>query len=215
MTVTPLLAELAAERRRAILQDAEGYRRAKASRRPARASRLTLRVRPVRPDDSPLLVDIFTRLSPESRLARFLHPKPELTAADLRHLTRTDHHDHEALVALTRLRGKPVGVARFIRDHADPSSADVAVAVVDEWQDRGVGSMLVNRLRARALRENLAQFTALTSPTNLRARRLLAKAGEVSVVARDGATVSYRVVLPQPVPAPQRAGAPCARPGGA
>lgn len=216
MTINPLAANVAVEHRRVLLQNADEYRRGKAARpaQPARASWLALRVRPIRPEDSPLLTDIFARLSPPSRLARFLYPKTTLTETELRYLTDIDHRDHEALIAIRRLRGEPVGTARFIRDRSDPTSAEVAIAVVDEWQDRGVGSLLAARLMARALRESITQFTALTSARNLSARRLLAKVGDVSVVARDGATMSYRVTLAAPAPVPPRPSrAPCARPG--
>jgi RimJ/RimL family protein N-acetyltransferase len=174
--------------------------------RPAtRANRLTLRVRPVRPGDAPLLADIFARLSAASRLARFLAPKRNLTTAELRYFTEVDHHDHEALIAITRLRGEPVGVVRFIRDKDNPTSAEIAFEVVDEWQNRGVGSLLATRIAARAQRENLSELTALISASNGRAARLLAKAGTVTHVARDGATVSYRVALPAPTQRPRRA----------
>ena len=113
-----------------------------------------MRVRRIRPDDSPLLADIFARFGPASRLARFLYPKRTLTEAELRYLTDIDHRDHEALIAVTRLRAEPAGVARFIRDRSDPTSAEVAIAVVDEWQDRGVGLLLIARVTGRALRQH-------------------------------------------------------------
>lgn len=216
MTINPLAANRAVEHHRVLLQDADDYRRGKAARparRPARANRFALRVRRIRPEDSPLLADIFARLSPASRRARFLYPKTTLTEPELRYLTDIDHRDHEALIAVTRLRGEPVGVARFIRDRSDPTSAEVAIAVVDEWQDRGVGSLLAARLMARALRESITQFTALTSAGNLRVRRVLAKVGDLSVVARDGAAMSYRITLATPAPvSPRPPSAPCARP---
>src|SRR5512141_906264 len=61
-----------------------------------RASRLTVRVRQTRSDDSPLLAHIFARLSPSSRNSRFLVPKSRLTASELRYFTDVDHQNHEA-----------------------------------------------------------------------------------------------------------------------
>src|SRR5438270_7409355 len=153
MTINPLATELADEHVRNLRQHAADYRRGRSARRPGRrtrANRLTVRIRPIQTEDSLLLADIFARLSPASRLARFLIPKRELTAAELRYFTNVDHHNHEALIAVTRLHGEPVGVARFIRNSDDPTSADVAVEVVDEWQNRGVGLLLAERLVARA-----------------------------------------------------------------
>ena len=175
---------------------------ARTARPPNPAQGLTADRRPLRP------------AQPGVASRRFLYLKTTLTEKELRYLTDIDHRDHEALIAITRLRGEPVGAARFIRDHSDPTSAEFAIAVVDEWQDRGVGSMLAAHLMARALRESITHFTALTSAGNLRVRRLLAKVGDVSVVARDGATVSYRVRLAAPAPVPARpSSAPCARSG--
>src|SRR3954451_23966033 len=192
MTIYPFSAELALEHRRDLMHQADEERRAGRAlvARPRRAGWLDLRIRALRPDDGALLTDIFDRLSPASRAARFLHAKSRLTAAELRYLVDVDHHDHEALVALTRWGGRPVGVARFIRGREDPSSADVAAAVVDEWQERGVGSMLVDRLATRALSENISSFTALSEATNVRARRLLGKLGEVTVLDREAGTIS-------------------------
>jgi RimJ/RimL family protein N-acetyltransferase len=176
-----------------------------------RASRLAVRVRPIRPDDLPLVADLFARLSPASRLARFLAPKRHLTTAELHYFTDIDHHNHEALIAITRLRGEPVGVIRFIRDLTQPTSAEIAVEVVDEWQNIGIGSLLVTRLAARARRENVTEFTAMMGVDNTRSRRLLTKLGDTDLVARDGATVTYRTALPTAAPARAERGAtPCA-----
>ncbi|MFZ2012738.1 MAG: GNAT family N-acetyltransferase [Nocardioides sp.] len=178
------------------------------------ASRLTVVVRQARSGDSALLADIFDGLSPASRLSRFLVPKWRLTAAELHYFTDVDHHEHEAVIALTRLRAEPVGIARFVRHRDDPTSAEVAVEVVDEWQGRGVGSLLGRHLAARARGEGVARFTALMSADNTRSKRLLEKLGTLTVVARDGATVEYRVTLPGQAPAaPLGIGEPCAAVG--
>lgn len=164
-----------------------------------------MQVRQSRTGDDALLADIFARLSPASRLSRYLVPKGRLTATELRYLTEIDHHDHEAVIALTRLGAEPVGVARFVRDRDDPTSAEVAVEVVDAWQGRGVGTMLGSHLAARARGEGVAWFTALMSADNTRSQRLLEKLGALTVVARDGTTVEYRVALSSLAPAGVRA----------
>jgi RimJ/RimL family protein N-acetyltransferase len=199
MTTNPFAAEIAAEHSRDLLRHSAQQRLATsgtpAPQHPG-ASLLTVQVRPVRSDDAPLIAGIFARLSPASRFARFLFRKRELTAAELRYLTEVDHHNHEAVIALTRPGGEPIGVARFIRDPDHPNAADVAMEVVDGWQSRGVGSLLAAELVARAQDENVTQFTALMSADNRRSQRLLAKVGNVTKVGRDGATVSYRIALP-------------------
>jgi len=87
-------------------------------------------------------VEVFEHLSEESRYKRFLRPIKHLTSKDLSYLTKVDHRDSEALVAVTPF-GDPVGVARYIRTEERSSRAEVAVTVVDEWQQRGVGYALM------------------------------------------------------------------------
>ena len=140
-------------------------------------------VRGVRKEDAPLLAEIFAGLSPASRAARYLAPKRAMSVAELTYFTDIDHHNHEALIAIWRLTDEPVGVVHFVRD----------------------GSLLASRVSARARRECISQFTALMATDNHRARRLLAKVGCVTQVARDGATAAYRLTLIPPTPLPRTA----------
>ena len=80
-------------------------------------------IRALEPDDKPLLVEGLERMSEESRYRRFLAPKPSFTSAELADLTEVDHHDHEALIAIEPESGEPVGVARYVRDTAQPQVA--------------------------------------------------------------------------------------------
>ena len=205
---------LAADRRDALRSEAEAYRLAKQARdarrgtRPGAAGRwltrmrttTTVRIRPIQPEDAPRLLEAFARLSLESRRLRFLGPKHDLSQRELRYLTEVDHHDHEALVAVSRLTGRGLGVARFIRDTRDREAADVAVTVIDEWQARGLGTVLMTRLAKRARCEGVHRFTALISADNRAVRRLLAKIGRLTLIGRDGATLSYEIAL-EPVAA--------------
>jgi len=68
-------------------------------------------IRQIRAADTPLVADIFDRLSDASRWLQFLGTKKELSPAELRYLTEVDHHDHEALAALDQASGRGVGVA--------------------------------------------------------------------------------------------------------
>ena len=93
-------------------------------------------IRPIRPEDKKALIDGLHRLTPESRYRRFFSLMPELSARQLRYLTEVDHRTHEALVATDPSTGDGIGVARFIRSTTDSRVAEVAVAVVDDWQGR-------------------------------------------------------------------------------
>lgn len=130
-------------------------------------------VRRLSPADAPELADAFARLSEESRRLRFLTSKPSLTPSELRYLTQVDGHRHEALCAIDPLTGQGIGIARFVRDVSDPARAEVAVTVVDAWQRRGIGRLLLTELTARAREEGIRRFTALVAADNRSMRRLL------------------------------------------
>jgi GNAT superfamily N-acetyltransferase len=131
-------------------------------------------LRPLEPGDTGAVSEVFAGLGPRSRELRFLTPKPRLTGADLRQLTAVDHHDHVAILALDN--GRPIGVARFVRDQARPDSADVAVAVVDASQNRGVATMLTEALVHRAREVGVRRFTLIMARDNEAAMRLLGRA---------------------------------------
>lgn len=128
-------------------------------------------VRPIRPEDKPLLVRGFERLSPEARFQRFFTPLAELTPSDLRYLTEVDHHDHEALVAIDPDEGELVAVARYIRTDRR-TEAEVAIVVADEWRGQGLGTEILRRLAGRARRAGIREFIAITLSGNSPANEL-------------------------------------------
>ncbi len=121
-------------------------------------------LREVRPSDKDAIAAGFERLSPESRYRRFFTAMSRLSDADLRYLTEVDHFDLEAVLAFTR-KGEPVGVARYVRIEG-PSQAEVAVAVVDDWQNRGAGTALLERLVERARENGIERFIATVLQEN-------------------------------------------------
>src|SRR5438132_13388115 len=120
-----------------------------------------VRIARITPQDAPLIAEGFQRLSAESRRLRFLTAKPTLSSSELKYLTEVDGHRHETLGAIDPATGQGVAVARFVRDEEDPSRAEVAVTVADDWQRRGLGTILLDRLADRARQEGIQRFTAL------------------------------------------------------
>src|SRR3954468_19524164 len=98
----------------------------------------TVIVRPVRPDDRGLFVAGFERMSGESRYRRFMSQKKRLSERELDFFTDLDHDRHEAIGAIDLTTGEGAGVARMHRREDDPSVAEAAVTVVDDWQGRGL-----------------------------------------------------------------------------
>jgi len=154
----------------------------------------TVLIRQVRSMDAPLLADGFARLSPRSRRTRFLGTKTTLSAAELRYLTMVDHHDHEAIGALSGADGRGVGIARYIRDADDPQAAEIAVTVVDDWQGRGLGTELLSRLSDRARQAGIHRFTALAAAENVAVAGLARSLG-ACLAGRGPGTVEYEVAL--------------------
>ena len=91
--------------------------------------------------------------------------------------------------------GRGVGVARYVRDATRRDSAEVAFAVLETWQGRGVGKALMRGLADRAREEGVRRFTALMLAHNSPMRHLLAELGPIRLLSRDGGSVELAVDL--------------------
>jgi RimJ/RimL family protein N-acetyltransferase len=136
----------------------------------------TVCVRPIAPEDKPLLSAGLRRLSPETAFRRFLSPKVSFSQAELRYLTEVDGHDHIALVAVdAHDRDRLIAVARCVRVDAD--TADLAIVVGDPWQGMGLGRRLARLLAERAAHEGITRFAGTTLADNRPAFRLMRGVG--------------------------------------
>ena len=104
---------------------------------------------------------LFERMSERSRRARFNGAKPCLNRSELRRLASIDR-DRHALVAYAEDDPEPVAIARLVRDGR---SAEVAFAVADDYQQRGIGSALVAELVADARVSGISEITAYVITT--------------------------------------------------
>ena len=157
-------------------------------RAPGPAAR-PLAVRDLGPADEGLVERLHASLSPRSQYQRFHGAKPRLSARERRFLASADGRNHVALVALDA--GAPIAIARFVRLHDHPQTADIAAEVVDERQRQGIGSDLIARLARRAAALGVHRFTAtVLSETGL--RRSLARRGW-RVASADGPTTTLEV----------------------
>ena len=107
-------------------------------------------VLPLQRTDRAALVAEFETLGPESRRRRFLAPVVHLSDAMLEHLVDdVDGIDHVALVLCVETGPDvydPVALARMVRYADAPDAADLAVTVKDDWQGRGVATVLLEVL---------------------------------------------------------------------
>jgi acetyltransferase len=142
-------------------------------------------LRELTPADRPALVFMFRRLGETSRYQRFLGIKRELSARDLEWLTDVDHWHREAVMAWSPRPRAPIGVARYVRcDEFDV--AELAITVVDDWQDRGIGSALLGMLRERAIRAGIRRATATVLRDNPGALALARRFGSWTVTGAQG-----------------------------
>ena len=102
-----------------------------------------IHLRPVRPEDEAMLVDLAAHMSPEDLRLRFFTPIRSLTHRFAARLTQIDYDREMALVALESRT--VLGIARFFAD-PDREKAEYAVSVRTDWHGRGVGYLLMNRL---------------------------------------------------------------------
>ncbi len=136
-------------------------------------------VRPVRTDDETRLHEAFARMSERSVYFRFFSPLKRLPEDLARRLARIDYEDRFALAGVTHLPDGAehiLGVARYDRA-AGTDTAEVAVAVIDEYQRQGLGSGLLTLLAEVAREHGIRAFTALVLPENQSMLGLLRKLG--------------------------------------
>jgi ribosomal protein S18 acetylase RimI-like enzyme len=163
-------------------------------RRVARArGRTPLVVRPIAPSDKTALAAFFAALSPESRKRRFFTSKAALSARELAYFTEIDHRSHVGLVA-EDAAGRFVGLGQYAGWAGDARTADVAVAVADDHQRRGLGTKLVRDLVERARVNGLDRLTASTQPWNVASLRLLRRAG-FRVAGSGGGVIEFELDL--------------------
>ena len=133
----------------------------------------TARVRPSRPDDEPALLALYERLSDESIYLRFFSPVPRPTAVQLERITSIDYVDHMVLVA--QIGADIVAVARY--DRIGPDEAEVAFAVADDQQRRGLATLLLEHLAGIARANGISTFLADTLPGNSKMLNVFVDAG--------------------------------------
>jgi len=136
-------------------------------------------IRPIRPDDAPRLQVLFYRLSPESIALRFLgHPK-ELPDEQAQQLANVDYQTRMALVAIHEQDDEEhiIAVARYAADSAQPDLAEAAIVVEDEYQKRGLGTLLLTRLVAYARTHGIRAFMATVHHDNVQIMRFIRRSG--------------------------------------
>jgi GNAT superfamily N-acetyltransferase len=129
--------------------------------------------------DRDAVLEVFDGLSERSRRLRYHGPKPRLPEREVDDLVRIGCCGREAVAAVDLVSGEVVGLARFVREEAEPRSAEVAFEVVDRCQGHGVGRRLLAELRALAALEGIESLKAYVVVGNEPALALLRGLGRV------------------------------------
>ena len=134
----------------------------------------TAGLRPVYPGDQQELMrgELF---SARTRYQRFLGPG-QVTAALARYLTEVDYVDHFAWVALDGADAL-VGGVTYVRSASDPALADISLMINDEFQGRGLGTLLIGAVAIAARRNGISRFCADVLAENAPALAIVNHAG--------------------------------------
>lgn len=134
-------------------------------------------LRPLMPEEPERIQEVFDALSDRSRYLRFHAATPRLTGTALRHLARVVACERGAVVAMIGTRA--VGIAQWARYADEPHVAELAVAVGDRFQQRGIGRALVATAAGGVARAGVAQVSATVHPESRTVLRWMQGGGAV------------------------------------
>jgi len=158
-----------------------------------------LQLRPIVPEDEPLLHEAVAAMSERTVYFRFFSPIKRMSDALAHRLAVVDYDDRFAIVATTRKpNGKEriVGVARYDRA-GGTDVAEVAVAVIDEFQRRGLGSVLLTELARVGRAHEIKTFSLIVLPENSEMLGLLRKMGWIHQARLSGGMYEISFDLPE------------------
>jgi len=155
----------------------------------------SIEIRALRPADRDQLLGAIGRMSDESVRRRFFAPKRHFSASEIERYVNVDFATHVALVAVLAEDGRTaiVGGGRYIV--IEPGVAEVAFAVDDAHQGRGIGGLLVRHLAEIARGEGVRELVAEVLADNAAMLGVFRKSGLQMQSMREGGVVHVRLQL--------------------
>jgi len=151
-------------------------------------------IRALRPTDLPGLMAAVGRISESSMSRRFFGAKRHFSEKEIAYFVHVDFITHVALVAVAEQGAGPiVAGGRYVV--VRPGWAELAFAVVDDWQGLGLGTLLMRHLTAIARRVGLREFVAEVLVDNEPMLHVFERSGLRLVTRRDGAMVHVTLQL--------------------
>lgn len=149
-------------------------------------------IRPMLSQDTGLQRDFFRGLSADSRYSRFMSIVKDAPEALIERLVPVDYVRHLALLAVAIEDGREmmVGEARYVVDKKDAATCELAVAVADNWQRRGIGRALLDRLQRQAAASGVCRMVAETLIGNRAMISLARSAGFAVRACREDARLA-------------------------
>jgi len=135
-------------------------------------------LRPIRPEDAEIEQAFVRRLSPQAKYFRFMDTLAELSQEMLVRFTQLDYSRDLAFIATVQQDGQEteVGVARYFAN-PDGASGEIALVVADEWQNKGIGTRLMDCLITAAMEKNFHSLEGEVLAENTKMLRLMRKLG--------------------------------------
>ena len=152
-------------------------------------------IRALRPDDRADLIAAVGRTSDRSLYRRFFGLKRSFTDQEAAYFVNVDFVNHVALVALINDEGRSVIAGGGCYIVVQPRQAEVAFAVVDEYQGRGIGGALMRHLTSIARAAGLRSFIAEVLPENSPMLQLFKRSGLPLSKRREGQVVHVTIGL--------------------
>ena len=134
----------------------------------------SLLIRPIKPEDWPLLQPGLMALTPEDRHFRFMGGFDTLSDTQAQRLATVDYEREIAIVAIDGA-GQAAGLVRLAPLGAD--SAELAVLTLPQWQGHGLGRLLCERALTWAKRQRLKKIELILLAQNHGMRRLAERLG--------------------------------------
>ena len=152
-------------------------------------------IRALRPDDRADLLAAIGRTGAESLFRRFFAAKRRFSEKEIAFFLNIDFVDHVALVAVVEQGERPVivGGGRYIV--VQPRKAEVAFAVVDQYQGQGIGATLMHHLATIARSSGLRELVAEVLPDNTAMLRVFEKSGFSLSTKRESGVVHVSLRL--------------------
>jgi acetyltransferase len=138
-------------------------------------------IRPIRPEDEPLVLEFHRHVSDYSVYLRYFHPIKYSARIAHERLVRICFNDYDREIALVAERQDPephlLGISRLSRKHGFPQEAEFAMLVADPYQRQGIGTELLTRLIQVARCEGIQRLAGEVLSENEGMRRLCRRLG--------------------------------------